>query len=207
MRFGPFKWLRIDHEAGLIIGPDGIVATGEKGYWQVTGNRGKGMSFSKPTVSAARTLPDELPGGRAPLAQGAQDLGPDPAEQLRQILKALGVEDLPFEAAEQFFRNQTNVGMANYQRPDEVFSFDVGLPNDHEKCLHLLNAVVAPFEHSYSCGLARTVSLPDLKAVEEFFRRLGLAHAAGNLAWEILHHRRIEARSAGRAGDDPGHPR
>lgn len=119
------------------------------------------------------------------------------AERCRQILEELGIGSVPLEAAAKFFANQVNVGMAYYHDPGHVFHFEIGLPNDHDGCLALLDAVVAPFRHGRSCGLARTVSLPDLQAVESFFRRVAMAHAAGQLAWEISHRKRREGRDAG----------
>jgi uncharacterized protein (TIGR02452 family) len=107
--------------------------------------------------------------------------------QFHSILAKLGLESLPFEAAAQFFERQVNIGGAHYHRPGEVFNFEIGVPISHNDCLMLLDAVVAPFAHQFSCGLARTVSLSTQTEVEQFYRRLGIAMAAGNLAWEILH--------------------
>lgn len=58
MRFGPFEWLRFDDTANAIIGPDGeVVAKNVGEYWNVTGGRGEGMSFSHPTITTTREHP------------------------------------------------------------------------------------------------------------------------------------------------------
>lgn len=83
------------------------------------------------------------------------------------------------------YRNQVNVGMAHYPSGGEIFEFEIGVKNDSDGCLNLLNALVAPFPHHFSCGLARRVILKDQAEVEAFFRRVGIALAAGSLACKI----------------------
>jgi hypothetical protein len=109
----------------------------------------------------------------------------------RRIAAELGVPDLPVKAAANLYCNQVNLGMAHYGDRGPMFHFEIGTKNDWDKCLLLLNAIVAPFEHSFSCGLARTVDLRNLEEVKSFHARLGLALAAGSLAWEILERERL----------------
>ncbi len=109
---------------------------------------------------------------------------------LRRMLAELDVPNLPLKAAANFYRNQVNIGMGWPER-NPMFHFEIGIENDWDKCLYLLDAIVAPFEHSFSCGLARTVDLKNLAEVKAFYGRLGLAKAAGSFAWEILERERL----------------
>lgn len=58
MKFGPFEWLRFDDDLQAILGPDGEeIAKKTDDYWRVSGERGKGMEFSNPTITTTPIHP------------------------------------------------------------------------------------------------------------------------------------------------------
>lgn len=58
MKYGPFEWLRFDDDLQAILGPDGEeIAKKTDGYWRVSGERGKGMEFSNPTITSSPVHP------------------------------------------------------------------------------------------------------------------------------------------------------
>lgn len=110
-----------------------------------------------------------------------------PPEDLRRqytaLIIELGVPDLPEAAAAQLFLNNVNLGRPHYyDHPDEL---EIGTKNDDHKCLFLLDAIVAPYRPSFSCGLARTVRLHSDLERRGFFDRLDIAMRAGAIACRL----------------------
>jgi hypothetical protein len=87
---------------------------------------------------------------------------------LETLVKELGLGHLPGESMAQLYRNGVNLGNPHYPTDRARIEFDIGIKNDHNRCIEVPDAIVGPFEHERSCGLARVVRLASNKELASF---------------------------------------
>jgi integrase len=80
-------------------------------------------------------------------------------DAIEVLIDDLGLAHLRRESLAQLYRNGVNLGKPHYPDNSRRIEFEVGTKNDHHHCMNVLDAVVGPFQHTRSCGLARVVRL------------------------------------------------
>ncbi len=88
----------------------------------------------------------------------------------------------PVHAAAQLARNGLRIGEPHRAAGSSWLMVELGLKNDWEQSLALLDDVLRPYRVQKSCGLARIVVCEDTAQWLEVMRRVSLLLAAGCLA-------------------------
>ncbi|HKI17571.1 MAG TPA: hypothetical protein VKA15_06810 [Isosphaeraceae bacterium] len=96
----------------------------------------------------------------------------------------LGIGHLEIDSVVRLYRNTVTIGRPhNPDRPAAgEIEVEVGTKNDRDHCMDVIDALLAPFPHSRSCGLARVARFASVEDFMTFSRHLSLALLAGYYA-------------------------
>jgi hypothetical protein len=108
----------------------------------------------------------------------------DDAARARSLMIELGIGHLEIGSVARLYRNTVTIGRPHY--PDRPaageIEVEVGTKNDWDHCMDVLDALLSPFPHECSSGLARVARFASVQDFMTFSRHLSLALLAGHYA-------------------------
>lgn len=103
--------------------------------------------------------------------------------EAKRLLDELGATQWnALSAAAQLYRNGIQLGEPAWRQDGPGVIMELGVKNDGQGSMELLDQVLQPFVTQKSCGLARLVFCADTAQWLEVTRRVGLVLVAGSLA-------------------------
>ncbi len=102
--------------------------------------------------------------------------------EVEALMSELGISNLPIESVAQVYENGISISKPCCATDSTEIEVEISIKNDRNHCVDVLDAIVAPFKHKNSCGLARVARFSSRDDFLAFSQRISLVLLAGFLA-------------------------